>query len=160
MLFKKERNESLSIWSILWWFSTSWFKLIPRMDTVLCLILSKKHYNQQLGVKTQETSLITITLKHATPTSVSFLNFRTMYHTTWDSQVAEWLRICLPMQESQKTSAQSLGQEYPRREMTTHSSILSWAIPQIRGSWQATVHRVAKSQTWLRMHAPDKQVTR
>ena len=120
------------------------------MDPVLCLILSKMHYKQQLGVKTQETSLITIILKHPTPTSVSFLNFRTTYHTTWDSQVAQCLRICLPMQEPQKTRVQSPGQEDPpEREMTTHSSILSWEIPWIRGSWQATVHGVTKNQTRL-----------
>ena len=31
--------------------------------------------------------------------------------------------------------------------MATHSSILAWRIPTERGAWQATVHRVAKSQT-------------
>ena len=35
-------------------------------------------------------------------------------------------------------------------EMTTHSSILAWRIPMNRGAWQATVHRVAKSQTRLK----------
>ena len=33
--------------------------------------------------------------------------------------------------------------------MTTHSSILAQRIPWIRGAWWATVHGVAKSQTWL-----------
>ena len=33
--------------------------------------------------------------------------------------------------------------------MATHSSILAWRIPWTRGAWQATVHRVAKSRTWL-----------
>ena len=33
--------------------------------------------------------------------------------------------------------------------MATHSSILAWKIPMNRGAWQATVHRVAKSQTRL-----------
>ena len=31
-----------------------------------------------------------------------------------------------------------------RRKMATHSSILGWRIPMDRGSWWATVHRVAK----------------
>ena len=31
-----------------------------------------------------------------------------------------------------------------------HSSILAWRIPMDRGAWWATVHRVAKSQTWLK----------
>ena len=35
--------------------------------------------------------------------------------------------------------------------MATHSRILAWRIPR-RGAWQATVHGVAKSQTWLSTH--------
>ena len=43
--------------------------------------------------------------------------------------------------------AQSLGWEDPLEEgMATHSSNLAWRIPMDRGGWQATVHRVAKSQ--------------
>ena len=34
--------------------------------------------------------------------------------------------------------------------MATHSSILAWRIPMDRGAWGATVHGVAKSQTWLK----------
>ena len=33
------------------------------------------------------------------------------------------------------------------KEMATHSNILVWRIPMDRGDWQATIHRVAKSQT-------------
>ena len=29
--------------------------------------------------------------------------------------------------------------------MSTHSSILSWRIPTVRGAWWATVHGVTKS---------------
>ena len=32
------------------------------------------------------------------------------------------------------------------------SSILAWKIPMDRGAWWATVHKVTKSQTWLRTH--------
>ena len=47
-----------------------------------------------------------------------------------------------------ETWVQSLGWEDPLEEgMTTHSSILAFRIPMDRGAWQATVHRVAKSQT-------------
>jgi len=43
---------------------------------------------------------------------------------------------------------QSLIQEDPlEKGMTTHSSILAWRIPMDRGTWQATVHGVAKSWT-------------
>ena len=41
--------------------------------------------------------------------------------------VAQWSRICLPMQEMR---VRSLGQEDPlEREMATHASILVWRIP-------------------------------
>ena len=43
---------------------------------------------------------------------------------------------------------QSLGWEDPLEEgMATHSSILAWRIPLVRGAWWATVHGVTKSQT-------------
>ena len=47
---------------------------------------------------------------------------------------------------------------YPEEQMTTHSSILAWKIPQIRGAWRVTVHGIAKSQTQLRMHAWPKLI--
>ena len=63
------------------------------------------------------------------------------------SQVAQWLRIHLPMQEMQ---IQSLGLEDPlEKEMATHSSILAWKNLMDSGSWRATVHRVTKSQARL-----------
>ena len=41
--------------------------------------------------------------------------------------MAQWLRIGLPLQE---TRIQSLGSEDPlEKEMTIHSSILTWRIP-------------------------------
>ena len=50
----------------------------------------------------------------------------------------------------QETWIQSLGWEDPLQEgMATHCSILAWRIPIDRGAWWATVHGVAKSQTWL-----------
>ena len=46
---------------------------------------------------------------------------------------------------------QSLGREDPLEEgMATHSGILAWKIPTDRGAWQATVHRVTKSQKQLK----------
>ena len=35
-------------------------------------------------------------------------------------------------------------------DMATHSSILAWRIPMGRGAWQASVHRVTKSQIRLK----------
>ena len=50
----------------------------------------------------------------------------------------------------QETWVRSLGWENPLEEgMATHSSILAWRIPMDRAAWQATIHRVAKSQTQL-----------
>ena len=50
----------------------------------------------------------------------------------------------------QETGVQFLGREDPlEKEMATSSNILAWRIPMDRGAWQATVHRVAKSQTQL-----------
>ena len=43
----------------------------------------------------------------------------------------------------------SLGWEDPLEKGTaTHSSILAWRMD--REAWQATVHRIAKSRTWLK----------
>ena len=50
----------------------------------------------------------------------------------------------------QETQVQSLGQEDTLEEgMATHSSVLAWRIPVDRGTWQATVHGVTKSQSPL-----------
>ena len=43
--------------------------------------------------------------------------------------MAQWSRICLPVQEMQETQVRSLGWEDPlEEEMATHSSILAWEI--------------------------------
>ena len=52
---------------------------------------------------------------------------------------------------NKETWVWSLGWEDPLEEgMATLSSVLAWRIPMDRGAWQATVHRVPKSQTWLK----------
>ena len=46
--------------------------------------------------------------------------------------------------------AEDLGWEDPLDVgMATYCRILAWRIPMDRGAWWATVHRVAKSWTWL-----------
>ena len=56
--------------------------------------------------------------------------------------------------EVQETRVQSLVWEDPLEQgMATHSSILAWRIPIDRGTRQATVHGVTKSQTWLSDYA-------
>ena len=48
-----------------------------------------------------------------------------------------------------ETRVSSLSREDPlEEEMATHSSILAWRIAWTEeGAWQATVHRVTKSET-------------
>ena len=44
--------------------------------------------------------------------------------------MTQWLRINLPMQDTQETQIQSLGLEDSLEdEMATHSSILAWRLP-------------------------------
>ena len=52
------------------------------------------------------------------------------------SQVAQWQRVFLPVQEPQETWVHSLGWEDPlEEEMATHSNILVWENPMDRGAW-------------------------
>ena len=54
------------------------------------------------------------------------------------------------MPAMQETQVRSLNWEDPLgRGMAAHSSMFGWRIPMDRGAWQATVHGVTKSQTWL-----------
>ena len=60
-----------------------------------------------------------------------WLQIGVSYTLVGASQVAQWQRICLPIQEMQQTQVQSLGQEGPLEwEMATHSSFLAWKIPR------------------------------
>ena len=53
----------------------------------------------------------------------------------WFSQMAQWQRNRLPMQEMQEMWVWSFSQEDPlEEEMATHSSILTWEIP-----WQRSL---------------------
>ena len=64
---------------------------------------------------------------------------------SWAFLVAQVVKNPSAMRE---TWVRSLGWEDPLEEgMATHSSILAWRIPLDRGTWWATVHGVAKSQT-------------
>ena len=75
-------------------------------------------------------------------TTRRWTKYQCIYPYTWASLVAQWYKNPPAIQEMW---VQSLGQEVPLEEgMTTHSSILGWRIPMDRGSWWATVHRVAK----------------
>ena len=57
-------------------------------------------------------------------------NGQQVVYCYWAFQVAQWWRICLPIQETQETQVQFLDQEDRLEEkMATHSSILAWRIP-------------------------------
>ena len=61
---------------------------------------------------------------------------------SWTSLVAQMVKNLPAMWE---TWVQSLGWEDPLEEdMATHSSILAWRIPMVRGVWWATVYRLQK----------------
>ena len=73
--------------------------------------------------------------------------FSTQVHMHWTSLVAQTVKHLPTMRE---TWVQSLGWEDPLEEgMATHSSILAWRIPIDSGTWLATAHGVAQSQTQL-----------
>ena len=56
------------------------------------------------------------------------------------------------MHEPQEMWVQSLSWEDPlEKEMATHYSILAWRIPMDGGVWQATLHKVSKSWTGLKL---------
>ena len=68
-------------------------------------------------------------------------------HIYGASLVAQSVKNLPAMRE---TWVWSLGWKNPLEEdMATHSNILAWRIPMDRGAWQAAVHGVARSWTWL-----------
>ena len=72
----------------------------------------------------------------------------TKHKAPWHSQVAQWYRIHLPMQEMW---VRSLGQDDPlEKEIATHCSIFAGKTPCMkRGTWRVTVHEITKGQTIL-----------
>ena len=56
-----------------------------------------------------------------------FGHFVLSFHFLWASQVAQWLRICLPMQEMWVRSL--AGEDTLKEETATHSSIPARKIP-------------------------------
>ena len=73
------------------------------------------------------------------------------------SQVVQWQRTCLLMQEVQETQVQSRGGEDPlEEEMANLLQDSCQKDPMDRGAWQAAVHGVRKSWARLsdRAHTP------
>ena len=79
----------------------------------------------------------------------------------WATELTNWLKwveraspVVHTVKNSlavKETQVWSLGSEYPLEEgMAPYSSILARRMPMDKGAWWATVHGVAKSQTWLK----------
>ena len=67
-----------------------------------------------------------------------------------NSQMAQWQRSLLPMQETQEMQVQFLGRKDPlEKEMETHFSILAWEIPWTEEAGQLQSIESQKSQKWL-----------
>ena len=76
------------------------------------------------------------------------------FQYSWASLVAQTVKNSPAVEE---TCVRSLAWEDPLEEgMATHSSMLAWRIPMVRGAWQATVHGVSKSwaqlSDWVHTH--------
>ena len=74
------------------------------------------------------------------------------------SQVVRWERICLPVQETQKTEVWSLGQG--RAPGGGNGNPLQYSClesPMDRAAWPATAHGVAKGWTQLSTHSEHTQ---
>ena len=80
-----------------------------------------------------------------------------------DSQVAQWQRICLPMQERQKMQFQYLGQEESlEEEVATHSSILFFPPSFDRkffSSVQSLSHVWFFTTAWIAAHQASLSIT-
>ena len=80
-----------------------------------------------------------------------FAAFKMRSNGSQASQVAQWLRICLPMQEMPEMWVQSLGREAPlEEEMAIHSSIRAWRIPWTKepGELQSTRSQRVRYDIW------------
>ena len=66
---------------------------------------------------------------------------------SWASLVAQMVKNPSVVQ---KTWVQSLGwEDFLEEGMAAHSSISAWRIHMDTGAWQAIIHGVRKSRTWL-----------
>ena len=92
--------------------------------------------------KYHKSKLIKTEKPRASPGLMIFLHLVSAGET---SLVAQWQRICLPMQE---TWVPSLGWEDPlEQEVTTHSSILAWKIPWTENPGSLQSMESQKSET-------------
>ena len=70
----------------------------------------------------------------------------------WASQVVQWYRICLPIQETQRCRFNPGSGRYPG---VGNGNLLQYSCLENsmnRQAWRATIYGVTKSQTILRIH--------
>ena len=77
--------------------------------------------------------------------------FESWWPNHWSSQGAQWIENLPAIQETPQV--QSLHRADPLEGRATRSSILALENPMDRGAWQATVHRVTQSRTWLKQQS-------
>ena len=128
---------------------------IPDLLLTYCVTLENLFY---LSISQFGASLVTWTVKNTpamqeNPGLISGsgrspgdgVGYLLMY--SWASLETQTVKNLPAMQE---TWVPSLGWEDPLEEgMASHSSILAWRMPMDRGAWQAAVHGITKSRTWL-----------
>ena len=80
---------------------------------------------------------------------------RSGHHILWvpckmkASQVAQWKRICLPMQDTRDVGLIPGSGRFPGEGSGNPFQYPCLENPMDRGAWWATVHEAAKSRTWL-----------
>ena len=68
----------------------------------------------------------------------------------WASWVAWWVKNPPAMQECRRRGFNPWIGKIPRRRARQPTPVFLPENPMGRGAWQATIHRVAKSWTWLK----------
>ena len=68
----------------------------------------------------------------------------------WVSWVAWWIKKPPAMQESRRHGLNPWVRKIPWRRAWQPTPVFLPENPMGRGAWQATIHRVAKSWTWLK----------
>ena len=135
--------------------ANSWYQLLSKQKQQSALVIENRGIPIQLILCTEDGRADKLDREQWGQSESS--NSRNCYHPRgrWVSLVAQAIKILLVMW---KTQVWSLGWEDPLvKGMATHCSILAWRIPWI-GPWQAIVHAVTKSHTWLSERAHNSLV--
>ena len=135
-------KHSHGIWWSLWWISVLLTEALGIMQALVekqntwAVLAGNLHSSWEEKAKLWHAGLPSIVGKTVLYPTVQLYKqplLTQLHHSYtwhWASQVAQWWRIDLPMQETQEMWVRSLDLEDPLEEgMATHSSILAWRIP-------------------------------